>query len=89
MPAIRSAYGQSAYRLPVFLVLSSEHVFASGAGSTVLVEFDRHQTLPAVTAGPASRWGRTRGWTRGWRGLTAVRALAGHDGPDCFTVRTN
>ena len=84
MPAI-----QSAYSLPVFLVLCSEHVFASGAGSTVLIEFDRHQTLPAVTAGPVTRWGRTRGWTRGLSGPTAIRALGGHDGPDFFTVRTN
>ena len=80
---------QSAYSLPVFLVLPSEGVFASGAGRTVLVEFDRQHTLPAVTAGPAARWCRTRGWTRGWSGPTAVRALAGHDGPGSFTVWTN
>ena len=84
MPAIHSAFS-----LPVFLVLSCEYVFASRARSTVLVEFDRHQTFPAVTAGPATRRGRTRGWTRCWSGSTAVRALAGHDGRGGFTMRTN
>ena len=80
---------QSAYSLSVFLVLSSENILASAAGSTVLVEFDRHQTFTAVTACPATWWGRTRVRTRSWRGPTAVRALAGHDEPGCFTVRTN
>ena len=82
MPAI-----QTAYSLPVFLVLSGENVFASRAGSTVLVESDRHQTLLAVTTCPVCKSGRRRGWTRGWR--TAGRALAGHDGSSCFTVGTN